>query len=227
MPSKRVKQIAELVEKDKLYDLEEALVVLKKAPKAKFDESVELAFDLNVNPKQSDQMVRGTLVLPHGSGKEVRVLVFCRGEKQNEAKEAGADIVGDDDLIKKVSGGWLDFDVAVATPDMMKDMGRLGKVLGPRGLMPSPKAGTVTMEVGRAVKESKAGKVEFKVDRGANILLAIGKISFSSEQIIENAQAVFNAVKNSRPHSVKGHFIKNLSISTTMGPGLKLNINKL
>lgn len=225
--SKRAKEFAKLVDKNKLYDLKEAVSVLKQVPKAKFDESVELAFNLNVDPKQSEQMVRGTVVLPHGSGKNVRVIVFCRGEKQREANEAKADEVGAEELIKKVSEGWFDFDVAVATPDMMKDLGKVGKVLGPRGLMPNPKSGTVTMEVGKAVKEAKAGKVEFKVDKGGNIFLAVGKISFSPEYIIENAETVMNAVKNSRPAAIKGHFIKNVSLSTTMGPGLKVDINKI
>lgn len=226
MISKRVKKFSELVEEKKLYELKEAISILKAAPHAKFDETVELAFNLNVDVKQPDQLVRGTLVLPHGSGKHVRVVAFCRGEKQNEAREAKVDEVGGEDLIEKVSGGWFDFDVAVATPDMMKDLGKLGKILGPRGLMPSPKAGTVTMEIGKAVRDAKAGKVEFKTDKGGNVLLAAGKISFSLEQIVENAEAVIGAISNSRPQTIKGQFVKNVSISTTMGPGLRLNVNK-
>lgn len=227
MTSKRVAKFSEFVEKNKLYDLKEAVSILKSVVHAKFDETVELAFALNVDVKQSDQLVRGTLVLPHGTGKRVCVVAFCRGEKQNEAKEAKADVVGAEDLIERVSGGWLDFDVAVATPDMMRDLGKLGKVLGPRGLMPSPKSGTVTMEIGKAVRDAKAGKIEFKTDKSGNVLLAVGKISFTQEQIVENAEAVIGAVINSRPHTIKGKFIKNISISTTMGPGLKLNVEPL
>lgn len=227
MASKRVKQFSDLVDKNKLYGLEEAVSILKEAPGAKFDETIELAFSLNVDPKQSEQLVRGTVVLPHGSGKKVRVVVFCRGEKQNEAKEAQADEVGAEELIEKVAGGWLDFDVAVASPDMMRDLGKLGRVLGPRGLMPSPKAGTVTAEIGKAVGEAKAGKVEFKTNRAGNILLAVGKISFSPKQIIENIKVVENAIRHSRPQTIKGQFVKSISVSTTMGPGLKLDLSRL
>jgi large subunit ribosomal protein L1 len=227
MIAKRIKKFSELVDRNKIYDLKEAVSILKKAPKVKFDETVELAFNLNVDPKQSGQLVRGTVILPHGSGKNVRVIVFCRSDKQNEAREAKADSIGADDLIQKVAGGWLDFDVAIAEPQMMKDLGKLGKILGPRGLMPNPKAGTVTTEIGKAVKEAKAGKVEFKTDKSGNINLAVGKISFSEAQIIENVKSVVAAVRNTRPSAVKGQFIKGLSISTTMGPGLKLDVNRL
>lgn len=227
MTSKRVKEFSKLVDKDRGYNLKEAISILKKAPRVKFDETVELAFNLAVDPKQSDQSVRGTVILPHGSGKNIRVIVFCRGEKQNEAKEAGADEVGADDLIQKITGGWLDFDVAIASPEIMKELGRLGKILGPRGLMPNPKAGTVTSEVGKAVKEAKAGKVEFKTDKGGNINIAVGKISFREEQIIENVRSVVTALSANRPSSLKGQFMKSLSISTTMGPGLKLDISKI
>ena len=227
MSSKRVKESYKLVDKNKTYGLKEIISVLKKAPGVKFDQTVELAFNLDIDPKQSDQLVRGTVILPHGAGKNIRVIVFCRGEKQNEAREAHADEVGAEDLIKKVTDGWLSFDVAIASPEMMRELSKLGKILGPRGLMPNPKAGTVTQEISKAVKEAKAGKVEFKTDKAGNINLAVGKISFSDEQIIENIKSVITAINASRPSSVKGRFIKNLSISTTMGPGLKLDISKI
>ncbi len=227
MPSKRIKEFYKLVDKNKTYDLKEVISVLKKAPGVKFDQTVELAFNLAIDPKQSDQLVRGTVILPHGSGKNVRVIVFCSGEKQNEARDAHADEVGAEDLIKKVTDGWLNFDVAIASPEMMRELARLGKILGPRGLMPNPKAGTVTQEISKAVKEAKAGKVEFKTDKAGNINLAVGKISFSDAQITENIKSVITALNTNRPSSVKGQFIKSLSVSTTMGPGLKLDISKI
>ncbi len=227
MPSKRLKESYKLVDKNKTYGLEEVISVLKKVPGVKFDQTVELAFNLAIDPKQSDQLVRGTVILPHGSGKNIRVIVFCRGEEQNEAREAHADEIGAEDLIKKVTDGWLNFDVAIASPEMMRELGRLGKILGPRGLMPNPKAGTVTQEISKAVKEAKAGKVEFKTDKAGNINLAVGKISFSDVQIIENIKSVITALNASCPLSVKGRFIKSLSVSTTMGPGLKLDISKI
>lgn len=225
--SKRVKSFQNLADKSKAYSLKEAIGILKKAPRVKFDESVDLSIKLDIDPKQSEQMVRGTLVLPHGTGKTKKVAVFCKGEAQNKAKEAGADYVGAEDLIEKVSSGFLDFDVAVATPDMMRDLSKLGKILGPRGLMPNPKAGTVTEDVAKAVKEVKGGKIEFRMDKVSNINLAVGKISFDEKAIYDNALALIEAVQHARPQSVKGNFIKSISISTTMGPGVKLDIPNL
>ncbi|MFC1666817.1 50S ribosomal protein L1 [Candidatus Omnitrophota bacterium] len=225
--TKRVKEFEKIADKNKAYSLEEAVSSLKKAPRAKFDETVELSFKLNADPKQSDQMVRGTVVLPHGTGKNVKVLVLCKGEGENDAKEAGADYVGGADLISKISSGWIDFDVVVSSPDMMRDVGKLGRVLGPRGLMPNPKTGTVTNDLSRAVKEAKAGKIEFKLDKLGNINTAVGKISFEEKNICENVSSVIRSVDKARPQGVKGKFIKNISISTTMGPGLKLDLVKL
>ncbi|MFH2137948.1 MAG: 50S ribosomal protein L1 [Candidatus Omnitrophota bacterium] len=221
--SKRVRENKKLVEKDKAYTLDEAVPVLKQARSVKFDESVELAVYLGVDPKQSDQMVRGSVLLPNGLGKKVRVAVFCKGEEANAAKAAGADYVGGQELIDKVNSGWLEFDVAVATPDMMRDLAKLGRVLGPRGLMPSPKAGTVTKDVGKAVTESKAGKVEFKMNKLAGINVAVGKLSFEEKAIVENTRAVIEAILKAKPQTAKGHYIKNMFISSTMGPGLMLS----
>ncbi|MCP4649537.1 MAG: 50S ribosomal protein L1 [PVC group bacterium] len=221
--SKRVREFRKLIDKDQAYTLEEAMPILKQAHSVKFDESVELALYLGVDPRQSDQMVRGSVVLPNGLGKKVKVAVFCKGEESNAAKEAGADYIGSQDLIDKVQGGWLDFDVAVSTPDMMRDLAKLGRVLGPRGLMPSPKAGTVTKDVGRAVTEAKAGKVEFKMNKLAGINVAVGKVSFTEQALVENAKAVIDAIVKAKPQTAKGHYIKNIAISSTMGPGLKLN----
>ena len=222
-PSKRYREAAKLVDKNKTYLLKEAIKVLKSFPKTKFDESVELAFHLGIDTKKSDHMVRGTVVLPHGTGKKVRVAVFCRGEAEKDAKEAGADYIGAQDLIDKVSGGWMDFDSVVATPDMMRDLSKLGKILGPRGLMPSPKTGTVTVNVGQAIKELKAGKVEFKADKQGGIHVAVGKISFAEDNLYENASLLIESLKGARPASLKGEFIKSISVSTSLGPGLKVN----
>ena len=207
-----------------MYTLKDAVAVLKSFPKTKFDESVEVAFHLRVDTKKSDHMIRGTVVLPHGTGKKVRIAVFCRGEAEKEAKEAGADIIGAQELIDKVAGGWMDFDCVVATPEMMRDLSKLGKILGPRGLMPSPKTGTVTQNVTQAIKDLKAGKVEFKVDKQGGIHVAVGKISFTEPQINENALTLIETIKNARPASVKGEFIKSVSVSTSMGPGLKVRV---
>ncbi len=196
---------------------------MKKVPKVKFDETVEINIHLNVDPKNSDQLVRGTVVLPHGTGKKVKVAVFCKGEHEKQAKEAGADYVGAEDLIDKVAKGFLDFDRAIATPEMMKDLSKLGKVLGPKGLMPSPKAGTVTNNIASAIKEVKAGKIEFKTDKQAGIHVGIGKISFAENQLVENATTLMETIKSLRPASVKGIFLRSVSIATTMGPGLKIN----
>ena len=206
----------------KLYGLQEACELVKQAAYAKFNETVELAIRLGVDPKRADQMVRGTTVLPHGTGKKVRILVFAKGEKEQEAREAGADIVGADDLLEKIQGGWLEFDSAIATPDLMSSVGKLGKVLGPRGLMPNPKTGTVTFEVGKAIEEIRKGRVEYKVDKAGNVHVPIGKVSFDVSQITENAQAVFSSVVKAKPSSSKGKYLKSATMSSTMGPGVPL-----
>lgn len=212
-----------MVEPKKRYSLKEAVALLKELPAPKFDETVEVAIDLEVDPKQADQMVRGTVVLPHGTGRSVKVLVFAKGEAERQAREAGADYVGAEDLIQKIQGGWIDFDVIVSTPDLMKEVGKLGKVLGPKGLMPSPKSGTVTEHVGRAVSEIKKGKVEFKVDKQADIHLGIGKRSFSADALYENAQALLEAIWRVKPASAKGRYVRCISLSASMGPGLRLD----
>ena len=220
--SKRYKESVKQVEQDKLYQLKEAIILLKKLPKPKFDGSVDLHFNLNVDTKKSDQMVRGTVVLPHGTGKKVRVAVFCKGEHERQARDAKADYVGGMELIDKVGAGFLDFDCAIATPEMMKDLSKLGKVLGPRGLMPSPKTGTVTNDISKAIEDVRNGNVEFRVDKQGGMHLSVGKISFSEEQIDDNASKVIEAVNESRPTSVKGKFVKSLSITTSMNPGLRI-----
>jgi large subunit ribosomal protein L1 len=227
MPSKRFKKALEQVDGKKAYPLKSAVEVLSKFPKAKFNETIDLAFRLGVDPKQSDQMVRGTVPLPHGSGKTVRVLVFAKGGPAAEAaKGAGAEYVGFDDMIKKCQDGWADFDVAIATPEAMGEVRKLGKVLGPRGLMPNPKTGTVTDDTARAVKEVKAGRVEFKVDKAANVHVAIGKASFNSTQIEENARAVIDAVVKARPSSVKGNYLESATLSATMSPPVRLDLKE-
>jgi len=227
MASKRYKKASALVDAAKNYPLKQAVDVLGKFPKAKFVETVDLAFRLGVDPKQSDQMVRGTCPLPHGSGKTVRVLVFTKAGAQAEAaKAAGADFIGFDDMIKKCQEGWADFDVAVATPEAMTEVRKLGKVLGPRGLMPNPKTGTVTEDTAKAVKEVKAGRVEFKIDKAGNVHVAIGKAAFTADQIKENARAVIEAVFKSRPSSVKGVFVRSATLSLTMSPGLPLDLKE-
>ena len=203
--------------------LPEAVEILKSGTPAKFDESVEMAMRLGVDPKHADQMVRATVSLPHGSGKSVRVAVFAQGDKATEAKEAGADFVGADDLAEKIQGGWTDFDIAMATPDMMKVCGKLGKILGPRGLMPNPKTGTVTMDIARTVREVKAGRIEFRVDRQSNIAVAIGKLSFDGQKIVENANAFVDAVIRAKPAAAKGAYVLGASICSTMSPGIKLD----
>jgi len=228
MPSKRYKKALELVDAKKAYPLKAAVEVLAKFPKAKFNETIDLAFRLGVDPKQSDQMVRGTVPLPHGSGKTVKVLVFAKGgAAADAAKAAGAEYVGFDDLIKKCTEGWADFDVAIATPDAMSEVRKLGKVLGPRGLMPNPKTGTVTEDTARAVKEVKAGRVEFKIDKAGNIHVPVGKASFAPKQIEENARAVIDALVKAKPHSVKGQFIHSCTISATMSPPVPLDLKEL
>lgn len=225
--TKRKKEFGKIVgEKEKAVaiPLEEAVGKITQFPKVKFDETVELHFHLNIDTKNSEQGVRGTAALPHGTGKKIRVAVFCKGEQIQKAKNAGAEEVGAEDLIEKVSKGFMDFDIVVATPDMMRDLSKLGKVLGPRGLMPSPKSGTVTQDVERVIKEVKAGRVEFKSDKQAGMHVGIGKRSFTKEQLLENARFLLDAVNHGKPSSVKGNLIKSLSLSTTMGPGLKIAV---
>ena len=227
MPSKRYKKALELVDKRKMYPLKSAVEVLTKFPKAKFNETIDLAFRLGVDPKQSDQMVRGTVPLPHGSGKTVRVLVFAKsGPGADAARTAGAEYVGFEDMIKKCQDGWSDFDVAIATPEAMGEVRKLGKVLGPRGLMPNPKTGTVTDDTGRAVKEVKAGRVEFKIDKAGNVHVPVGKASFSPSEIEANARSVIDAVAKARPHSVKGTYIQSCTISATMSPPVQVDVKE-
>jgi len=220
--SKRMKEAVKGIDREGSYSLEEALGKVESFPKVKFDETVELHFALNINPKNSDQMVRGTVVLPHGIGKKVRIAVFCKGELEGKAKDAGADLVGAQELIEKVSKGFLDFDVVIAAPDMMRDLSKLGRILGPRGLMPTPKAGTVTGDVERAIKEIRGGKIEFKSDKQGGLHLGVGKRSFSQEKLLENVKHVIEAINQAKPVAVKGNFMRNLSLSTTMGAGLRI-----
>ena len=223
-PGKRFKTASEGIDPEKAYGLAEAVEILKSAPAPKFDESVDLAINLGVDPRHADQMVRGAIVLPHGIGKETRVLVFAKGPKEKEARDAGADYVGGEDLAKKIQDeGWLDFERVIATPDMMSVVGRLGKVLGPRGLMPNPKLGTVTMDVAAAVGENKAGKVEYRVDKTGIIHAVVGKRSFDAQKIVENATALIEAVLRAKPSASKGIYMKKISISTTMGPGIRID----
>ena len=227
MPSKRYKKAAELVQQKTSYDLDRAVGILKEFPKTKFNETVEISVSLNIDPKKTDQIVRGTVTLPHGTGKVRRVIVFCKGEKETQAKAAGADAVGASDLIQKVLDGWMDFDVTVATPEMMREVSRLGKILGPRGLMPNPKAGTVTDDVAKAIKDVKGGKVEFKMDKLSNIHFVIGKASFEPKQLVENGQVAIDAVVRARPSTLKGKMIRRMSLSSTMGPGIPLKTDNL
>ena len=220
--SKRYEQAAAQVDRKTPYTLERAVEVLQALPAVKFDETVELSVSLAIDSKKTDQVVRGTVTLPHGTGKPRRVVVFCKGEQELQAKEAGADYVGGAELIEKVQGGWLEFDVAVASPDMMREVSRLGKILGPRGLMPSPKAGTITDDVAKAVKDVKQGKVEFKMDKLANIHFVIGRRSFQPQQLVENGQTAVEAIVHARPPALKGRMIKRLVLSSTMGPGIPL-----
>lgn len=220
---KRFQEALKLVDPEKLYSPGEAIELIKQCATAKFDETVEVAFKLGVDPRHADQQVRGTVILPHGTGKEVRVLVFAKAEKAEEARAAGADFVGDEDLAEKIQGGWTDFDIAIATPDMMGVVGRLGRILGPRGLMPNPRTGTVTMDVGKAVEESKAGKVEYRVNKESGMHVLIGKASFTEKQLYDNLVALVDAVVKARPPAAKGTFIRKIHLSSTMGPGIRLN----
>ncbi len=208
---------------DKTYTLEEAIPLVQQVKYAKFDETVEITFRLGVDPKHADQMVRGTVVLPHGLGKTKKVLAIAGGEKQREAQEAGADIVAGEEIVEKIQGGFMDFEAVVATPDMMKSVGRLGKVLGPRGLMPNPKTGTVTFDIGKAVREIKAGKVEFRVDKTGIVHAPVGKISFPTERLLENAQALVDSIVKAKPSAAKGRYMKSVTVSSTMGPGIRID----
>ncbi len=221
---KRYQDAAKLVDRSRVYLPAEAVAIAKESSTVKFDASVEVHLRLGVDPRHADQMVRGTVVLPHGTGKVVRVAVFAQGEKAQEALRAGADEVGAEDLVKKIEAGWLEFDVAIATPDTMGQVGRLGRILGRRGLMPNPKAGTVTFDIERAVKEVKAGRVEFKVDKGAIIHVPVGKASFDEQQLVENLASLVDAINRAKPSGAKGQYLRTLSIATTMGPGIRVDI---
>ncbi|MCX8673040.1 50S ribosomal protein L1 [Bifidobacterium sp. B4001] len=222
--SKKYREAAEKVDRTNLYTPEEGIALLKSMPKREFDETVEAVYRLNVDPRKADQLVRGTVSLPNGTGKTVRVLVFARGPQATAAAEAGADEVGDDELVTRVAGGYLDFDAVVATPDMMGKVGRLGRVLGPRGLMPNPKTGTVTMDVAKAVTEIKAGRIEFRVDKNGNLSFPVGKVSFEQQALEENFHAVDEEIKRLKPATVKGRYITKATVTTTMGPGVPLDI---
>ena len=224
--TKKYAEAFKLVEQDKLYDPEEAIELVKKTATAKFDETVEVAFRLGVDPRHADQQVRGAVVLPHGTGKTQRVLVFAKGEKAKEAEAAGADFVGAEELVTKIQGGWTDFDVAVATPDVMGLVGRLGKILGPKGLMPNPKVGTVTLDVTRAINEIKAGKIEYRTDKAGNIHAPIGKVSFDSEKLDKNFRTIVDTLLKVKPSAAKGQYMRSITLSTTMGPGIKVNVLK-
>ena len=207
------------------YPIEEAVAKIKEAAYASFDETVEIAFRLGVDPRHADQVVRGTVVLPHGIGKDVRVLAIVQGEKYTEAQEAGADVVGAQDIIDKISGGWLEFDTVITTPDMMGQVGKLGRILGPRGLMPNPKSGTVTFDIARAVKEAKAGKIEFRVDKSGNVHAPIGKLSFENEKLVENFNTLVDIIHRAKPASAMGIYLRNITLSSTMGPGFKIDLS--
>ncbi|RLB71554.1 MAG: 50S ribosomal protein L1 [Deltaproteobacteria bacterium] len=215
------------VDSDRKYTLEEAVDLLKSFTPSKFDESVDIAVRLGVDPRHADQMVRGAEMLPHGSGKSARIVVFAKGEKEIEARDAGADFVGADDLAKKISDGWLDFDKAIATPDMMGVVGKLGRVLGPRGLMPNPKVGTVTFDIARAVQEIKAGKVEFRVEKAGIVQVPVGRLSFSAEKLMENITAMVEALNKLKPSSSKGNYMRGFTLASTMGPGIRIDVNSL
>lgn len=214
---------AQLVDRNSLYNVDDAITLARKTSYAKFNASVELSFRLNVDPRHADQQIRGAVVLPHGTGRTQRVLVITQGAKEKEALDAGADFVGNKEILEKIKGGWFDFDVIVATPDMMAELGKLGKLLGPKGLMPNPKTGTVTMDVTKAVNDIKKGKVEYRVDKEGNIGVLVGKLSFTDEQLHENMKTIYDLILRARPAAVKGIYMKNLVLSTTMGPGIKLD----
>jgi large subunit ribosomal protein L1 len=225
-PSKRIREIAKTLDVQKTYSLKDAIDILKKCPSVKFDQTVEISLKLGVDPRRSDQAVRGTVSLPNGTGKTMKILVFAKGDKVKEALDAGADYAGHEELFEKVNGGWTDFDAVIATPDMMRDVGKLGKVLGPRGLMPTPKAGTVTTDIAKAVRELKGGKIEFKLDRHGVVNNGVGKLSFGPEALVQNIIAFLTAIQRAKPASAKGHYMKSLVISSTMGPGLKIDLRE-
>ena len=227
MAGKKYADALKLIDAQKLYDPVEAFELVKQTSIVKFDASVEVAVRLGLDPRKNDQQIRGAVVLPHGTGRTVRVIVFAKGDRARDAEAAGADVVGDVDLIARIAGGWLDFDAAIATPDMMASVGRLGRVLGPRGLMPNPKTGTVTFDVRRAVEEVKAGKVEYRLDKGANVHSSLGKVSFATENLIGNFSALIDAIQKAKPAAAKGQYIRNVSISSTMGPAIRLNLQRL
>lgn len=220
---KKYQEALAKIDRERLYEPEEALQLVKELANAKFDETVELSVKLGVDPRHADQQVRGTVGLPHGTGKTRRVLVFAKGDKQKEAEEAGADVTGGEELAEKIRGGWLDFDVAVATPDMMGVVGKLGKILGPRGLMPNPKAGTVTFDIARTIKELKAGRIEFRVDKTAIVHAPIGKVSFDIEKLTENFNAFIEALVKAKPPAAKGQYLRSIAVSSTMGPGIRIS----
>ena len=223
---KRYREARQQIDREQYYTPEEALELVKKNSRAAFDETVELAVRLGVNPKHADQQVRGSVVLPHGTGKSIRVLVFAKGEKIREAETAGADLVGGEELAEKIQGGWLDFDIAVATPDMMGTVGKLGRILGPRGLMPNPKSGTITFDLQRTIEEIKAGKVEFRTEKAGNIHLPIGKISFAPEKLLQNFYTEMEALIKAKPPAAKGQYVRTVTVSSTMGPGVKVSPQK-
>ncbi len=226
-PGKRYRESAAKIDSTRQYPIDEAVEVLKSFPPSKFDETIEFSANLGVDPKHADQQVRGTVLLPHGTGKTIRVLVLTRGEKEQEAKNAGADNVGSVEIIEKIKEGWFDFDIAIATPDMMGEVGKLGKLLGPRGLMPNPKSGTVTFDVAKAVREAKAGKIEYRVDKGANIHVPVGKMSFEKQKLVDNIKALAQELMRAKPASAKGKYIKSMYISSTMGPSLAIDTASL
>ena len=220
---KRFKAALSQIDRRAHYSIEDAISLLKDMPPTKFDQAVEMAIRLGVDPRQADQQVRGTVMLPHGLGKTIRVVVFAKGEQAAAAEAAGADVVGTDDLAERINGGWTDFDVAIAAPDMMRIVGRLGRILGPRGLMPNPKSGTVTPDVARAVTEAKAGRVEYRVDRNGNVNAPVGRISFDENRLIENARILFDTILRARPSSAKGQYVRSVTLATTMGPGVRVD----
>lgn len=224
MAGKKYRAALEQVDSAKVYDYKEAIALAKKISTTKFDSSLEASFVLNVDPRQAEQNIRGAMVLPHGTGKTQRVLVITQGAKEDEAKAAGADFVGGADMIQQIQGGWFDFDIIVATPDMMGQLGKLGKLLGPKGLMPNPKTGTVTMDVAKAIDEIKKGKVEYRVDKDGNINVLFGKVSFTEEALVENFKALYDRILKAKPVTVKGTYLKGVTVSTTMGPGIKVTV---